>query len=181
MCDRDSDCTRAADAFCASSQDAEHSLYCSGRSEEAICLSETKLLEEIASAKGSDLDASFGDDLPADASSSEREFSGSGPSYCAESPTVWRSLELVTQADFDAMRGCEGVQGDLLLHVFNGADRRALLSLREVTGQLRVRSDGRGEEGVLDGLTGLEQAGSVSLVGLKLASLAGLSGLRRVG
>ncbi len=118
-------------------------------------------------------------------------------SLCATSPRLWRSVQLGSQAEVDAMIGCEVVQGNLWISLPRGTDRSALRSLREVVGTLSLAGkawSGPGAELVTDslpsdslppdglgGLSSLQRVGSLVIDDCRLTSLAGLGALQRVG
>lgn len=97
------------------------------------------------------------------------------------------SVVAMTQADLDALEGCEEIVGDLSVARFADADLRPLWALRVVHGQLSIGNipsplPYRSEDEIasLEGLESLEVVNGLSILGMRGPDLKPLSSLRRV-
>jgi Leucine-rich repeat (LRR) protein len=180
---------------CVDASQRAHQRFCAGRSAPALCLVtcesgecsagqtciESVCLPDAAAPgllppapRGADAGASDGP-LPALA-------------LCASDSVVWRSLALADQRGFDALAGCERVEGDLDISLSADADLRPLSALRSVTGVLSVHAPLAGDgatlplplRDALPGLEGLAHAGAL-LLSVPLTSLTTFAALRTIG
>lgn len=62
-------------------------------------------------------------------------------SRCAESPRLEGDVRVRTQADLEALAGCEEIGGELRIETFEGADLAPLASLRVVGSALELGAD----------------------------------------
>lgn len=100
---------------------------------------------------------------------------------CASDPVVWRSLTVDDQRGYDALAGCERVDGDLTITVLNEADLGPLRSLRVVTGLLTIQdAPGMVVRSTLAGLENIEHVGGLVLK-VRLSSLGTFGQLRSIG
>ncbi|MET0410870.1 MAG: hypothetical protein ABW217_06220, partial [Polyangiaceae bacterium] len=106
-------------------------------------------------------------------------------SLCASDSVVWRSLAIDDQRGYDALEGCERVDGDLSITLQDDADLQALRSLRVVTGVLQVVAGGVEQDpaplrATLPGLENIEHVGGL-LLRAPLSSLQTFARLRSIG
>jgi hypothetical protein len=99
---------------------------------------------------------------------------------CGPSGIVPEAVVVKTQADLDALAGCESIAGDLKLQVFRGIDLSPLGSLRSVAGVLDIQDAGAGWLESLHGLEALEQVGGLNIWNTKVQSLEPLSHLQKL-
>jgi hypothetical protein len=126
-------------------------------------------------------------------------------SRCGESPVLDATVRAQSQADLDALAGCEEIAGDLIVQVFEGADLRPLSALRvvggsfqlgagpdfgndavdeEVASALQAQFDRGIEAGYLpslEGLESLERTGNLEVSFVTAPSLAVFANLRNIG
>jgi hypothetical protein len=112
---------------------------------------------------------------------------------CSGGPVLVGDVHVTNQAELDALSGCEEVEGDLEIEVFEGTDLSSLSSLRVVGGTLsigrRPRSgDGEVAEAIVQagwlesfhGLESLERVGALVLAEFAAPDLLPLARLRFV-
>jgi hypothetical protein len=122
---------------------------------------------------------------------------------CADSPIAQGPIEIMSQDDLDALRGCEEVRGDLNIRIFADTDLSPLSSLRAVAGRFtfgqspetyteetaetwsegEAERDRVAEAGWLDslhGLEALERVGSLEMDRIAAPDLLPLSNLRNL-
>ena len=122
---------------------------------------------------------------------------------CADSVIIAEPVRVTNQVELEALRGCEAIQGDLIVEIFAGADTSPLASLRTVDGVLGfgaypdplpgsvfdypaepatdVLVEDIIEQGYLTslhGLEALEQVGSIALNGVGVPDLSAFESLR---
>jgi hypothetical protein len=104
-------------------------------------------------------------------------------SRCSESPVLTGAVHVSNQAELAALAGCEEIEGDLIIEVFQGADVSPLASLRTVGGDFQLGaypgSDRDNIEG--DEIDELQRTFQLGLRYGYLPSLAGLESLERTG
>lgn len=100
---------------------------------------------------------------------------------CEDSTIIAESVRVTNQAELQALAGCERIDGDLRIQVFEGADLRPLAALRTIGGMLEL--------GALPDLSGGIESTKVELSATEreqiladgyLPSLTGLDALERV-
>jgi hypothetical protein len=134
----------------------------------------------------SDESINMGEGVPTVVEPEPPAFSGS----CAENPVVEGDIIARSQAEVDALEGCEVINGSLNVVAFEGAHLRSLHALQSVAGVLTIGGyppypeeppqllvEG-GWLASLEGLEALESAGSLMVIGLTAESLAPLANLR---
>jgi hypothetical protein len=99
-------------------------------------------------------------------------------SRCLESTSLEGDVIVRTQADVDALEGCEVIEGDLHIAAFEGADLRPLHALTTVREKLDIGST---EFFTAEDLEGSDAAAAQALQQHWLASLQGLESLESVG
>jgi hypothetical protein len=112
----------------------------------------------------------------------DREAGLDGPEEAAcDGGVVSGSVEATTQAQIDALAGCEEIVGNLI--IYGELDLLPLASLRVVRGDLHIAPNDQAypEGGAsLTGLDSLEQVSSLHLYSISDADLSALAGLTRV-
>jgi hypothetical protein len=112
---------------------------------------------------------------------------------CAAEPFVDGDVHVTSQAELDALAGCEEISGSLEIEIFPGTDLRPLASLRAVGGELVIGDnpstldadsyDALLEAGWLESFAGveaLERVGALTLVSFAASDLSPFSGLRHI-
>ncbi len=112
---------------------------------------------------------------------------------CAAEPFIDGDVHVTSQAELDALAGCEEVSGALEIEVFPGTDLRPLASLRAVGGELVIGDNPSTldreayfallEAGWLESFAGveaLERVGALTLLNFAASELSAFSSLRYI-
>jgi Leucine-rich repeat (LRR) protein len=173
---------------CIEPTERAHERFCAGRDAPALCLvpcEGDECTEGFSCRESVCLPDAVAALTPGEPNPSAPADAGVEPlpplSLCTNDPVAWRSVAVADQRGYDALEGCERVDGDLRITVSNDGDLGPLRSLRVVTGMLTiVAAEGLDVRATLPGLENLEHAGGL-LLSLPLSSLDTFAQLRSIG